>query len=216
MTHSTIVRVLGLTLPLALIACGRDKPAESATTTSYEDGPEAGMTPASGSVSEDEAARASGLGANPVESLNDAQVLAVASAINKAEVEQAEIAVDKAKNEAVKRFAETMIAHHKQAISDLDDYEDKVDLEPQESRLLAEFRVEAKSVEDKLDDAEDDASFDRLYMLSQVDAHRRALDTLDSRLIPNARSLELRQRLQTLRPRVASHLEMARAILNTL
>jgi putative membrane protein len=201
--------------PLALLGCGRDKPAESAPTTSHEDGPEAGMTPASGDVSEERAAAASGLGANSVESLNDAQVAAIAGALNKSEVEQAKIAVDKAKNDSVKRFAETMIAHHGQAVKDVDEFETRTGMEPQESRMLAQLRVEAKSTEDKLDDT-DDASFDKLYMLTQVDEHQKALEALDGRLIPNARNTDLRRILETMRPRVASHLEMARAILNTL
>lgn len=213
MIDSKIARVLLLSLPLGSMACSRDKPAEG--PTSYEDGPESGLTPASGSVSEERAASASELGANSSESLSDAQIIAVAGAINESEVEQAEIAVDQSKNDAVKRFAETMIAHHGQAVKDVDELENRVGLEEADSRLLAQLRVEAKATEDKLDDTED-ASFDKLYMVSQVDMHRKALDTLDGKLIPQARNTELKQLLQTLRPRIASHLEMARAILNTL
>jgi putative membrane protein len=215
MMDATTLKVSMLALPLALFGCAHDKPAESARTTSYEDGPEAGMTPASGDVSEERAAAASGLGANSVESLNDAQVAAVAGAINESEVAAAKIAVEKTKNAAVKRFAETMIAHHGQAVKDVDEFEARTGMEPQESRLLAQLRVEAKSTEEKLDDT-DDASFDKLYMLGQVDEHRKALETLDGRLLPNARDLDLRRILQGMRPRVESHLEMARAILNTL
>jgi putative membrane protein len=213
MIDTTIAKVLVLSLPLGLLACSRDKPAES--PTSYEDGPESGLTPASGSVSEERAASASELGANSTESLSDAQIAAIAGAINESEVEQAKIAIDETKNDAVKRFAETMIEHHSQAVKDVDELETRVGLEPADSRLLAQLRVEAKATEDKLDDTED-ASFDKLYMTAQVDMHRKALDTLDGKLIPQARNAELKQLLQTLRPRIASHLEMARAILNTL
>ncbi|HEY3500499.1 MAG TPA: DUF4142 domain-containing protein [Polyangiaceae bacterium] len=214
MIDSTIARVLVLSLPLALFACSRDKPAQSAT--SYEDGPESGMTPASGAVTDEQAASASGLGANSTESLSDAQIVSVAGAVNEAEVDQAEIAVDKAQNDAVKRFAETMIAHHEQGKKDVEELASRADIDTKDSRLLAELRMDAKHTEDKLDDADKNASFDKLYMLGQVDMHRKALDALDSRLIPNARNAELKQLLQSMRERVASHLEMARAIVNTL
>lgn len=214
MIDSTIAKILVLSVPLGLFACGHDKPAQS--PTAYEDGPESGMTPASGAVTDEQAASASGLGANSAESLSDAQITEVAEAVNEAEVDQAKIAVDKAQSDSVKRFAETMIAHHEQGKKDVEELESRANIDGKDSRLLAQLKADAKSAEDKLDDANKDASFDKLYMLGQVDMHRKALETLDSRLIPNARNAELKQLLQSMRERVSSHLEMARSIVNTL
>lgn len=212
-----------LCLSLAVAACSHDRPAQSAS------GYESGMTPASGNTTTGNtttsaptttpASRAApsapgALGAEANEALNDGQIAAVVRAINVAEIDQAKIAVGKAKDPAVKHFAETMIAHHSQAVKDVDELDAHLNLRPADSQLVTELRVNATSVENKLS-ANDDPSFDKAYMLSQVDAHRQALDTIDSRLMPAVKSQDLRQMLETLRPRVANHLQMAQTILDT-
>jgi putative membrane protein len=155
------------------------------------------------------------LGAENSEALNDGQIAAVVRSINVAEIDQAKIAVGKAQDPSVKHFAETMIAQHGQAVKDVDDLDTKLNLRPTDSQLATELRVNATSVENELTQ-NDDSSFDKAYIMSQIDAHRQALDTIDSRLMPAVRSEELRQMLQMLRPRVANHLQMAQTILDTL
>jgi putative membrane protein len=155
------------------------------------------------------------LGAEANEALNDGQIAAVVRAINVAEIDQAKLAVGKAKDASVKHFAETMIAQHSQAVKDVDELDAHLNLRPTESQLVTELRVNATSVENKLS-ANDDPSFDRAYIISQIDAHRQALDTIDSRLMPAVKSQDLRQMLEGLRPRVANHLQMAQTILDTL
>lgn len=56
------------------------------------------------------------------------------------------------------------------------------------------------------------AAFDRAYMRSQVDLHQWLLTSLDTVLIPSARTPEVRTLLQTQRASVAAHLEQARSI----
>lgn len=211
-----------LCVSVAVAACSHEQPARSAS------GYEPGMTPASRSTSEvasptptqTPADRASPsapgqLGSENSEALNDGQVAAVVRAINVAEIDQAKIAVGKAKDPSVKHFAETMIAQHGQAVKDVDELDTKLNLRATDSQLATELRVNATSVENKLTQ-NNDPSFDKAYMMSQIDAHRQALDTIDSRLMPAVRNEDLRQMLQALRPRVANHLQMAQTILDTL
>jgi putative membrane protein len=212
-----------LCLSLAVAACSHDRPAQSAS------GYESGMTPASGNTTTGTTTSApatttptarstssapGALGGEANEALNDGQIAAVVRAINVAEIDEAKIAVGKAKDPAVKHFAETMIAHHSQAVKDVDELDAHLNLRPTDSQLVTELRVNATSVQNKLS-ANDEPSFDKAYMTSQVDAHRQALDTIDSRLMPAVKSQDLRQMLETLRPRVANHLQMAQTILDT-
>ena len=224
MNQSSLSKFLVVVVPLASFACSHDQ--HSRTASGYE----SSMTPASGSttasnrttapVSTTPADRASAsapgqLGAESSEGLNDGQVAAVLRAINVAEIDQAKIAVGKAKEPAVKHFAETMIAQHGQAVKDVDQLDTKLNLRPTESQLATELRVNATSTENKLTQ-NNDSSFDKAYIMSQIDAHRQALDTIDSRLMPAVRSEDLRQMLQALRPKVADHLQMAQTILGNL
>jgi putative membrane protein len=214
--------ILVLGASVAIAACSHERPAQSAS------GYEPGMTPASRTNETSPNATSTTtpgyraapsapgtLGSESSEALNDAQIATVVRAINVSEIDQAKIAVNKATDPAVKHFAESMIAQHGQAVRDVDELDAKLNLTPNDSQLATELRVNATSVENRLS-ADNDASFDRAYIMSQIDAHRQALDTIDSRLMPAVKSQELRQMLESLRPRVADHLQMAQTVLDNL
>ncbi len=221
MRSFTISQVLVFSLPLALFACSHESDQRSAQAPS---GYEAGMTPASGTTTTTAStpvtpATSTSTPASPTASstqgLTDGQIAAVVRASNMAEIDQAKIAVGKARDAGVKHFAETMIAQHGQAVKDVDELDTRLNLRPTESQLMTELRVNATSVENQLS-KNDEPSFDKQYMQSQLDAHRQLLDTIDGRLMPAVRSEQLREMLVNLRPRVADHLQMAQTILDTL
>jgi putative membrane protein len=198
---------IGMMAVLALafgVACSHDeKPAQ----TGYEES----MSPAARS-----APSAPGtLGTEPSEQLSDPQITTVLRAVNVSEVDQARTAVGKVHNDDVKKFAETMIAHHGQTVKDIDALNTKLGFQQTDSQLATELGVKSTQVEQKLSQT-NDASFDRLYIMGQIDAHRQVLDTIDSRLVPAARRDEVKDLLQTMRPVVADHLQMAQRILDGL
>lgn len=193
-----------LAFPLSVVACSHDdKPPLT--------GPDPDMTPAA----RNSPAAPGELGAEASESLNDAQIVTVLRAVNVAEVDQARTAVGKVHDDAVKKFAEMMIAQHGQAVKNIDALDNKLGYKETDSQLGTELGVKATRTEQQLSDAKDD-SIDRLYMMSQVDAHRLALDTIDSRLVPAARHDDVKNLLQTTRPVVADHLVQAQQILDSL
>jgi putative membrane protein len=217
MRSFTISQVLVFSLPLALVACSHENDQRSARAPS---GYEAGMTPASGTMTpastpSTSTTTPSSPSASSDQGLTDGQIAAVVRASNVAEIDQAKIAVGKARDAGVKHFAEMMIAQHGQAVKDVDELDTRLNLRPTESQLMTELRVNATSVENRLS-KNDEPSFDKQYMQSQLDAHRQLLDTIDSRLMPAVRSEELRGMLANLRPRVADHLQMAQTILDNL
>lgn len=60
------------------------------------------------------------------------------------------------------------------------------------------------------------ADFDRAYIADQVAIHQWLLQTIDQVLIPSARDRDLERLLTETRPTIASHLEQARQIQNSL
>ncbi len=57
---------------------------------------------------------------------------------------------------------------------------------------------------------------DKDYMMSQVEVHRKALNTLDTQLIPNAKNAELKSMLTQTRTAVATHLKKAEQIVEKM
>jgi putative membrane protein len=213
MQSFSIPQILIFSLPLGVfVACSHEPPAQAPS------GYEASMTPASGTTTSAVAPATSTAtpdSPNAKEGLTDGQIAAVVRASNVAEIDQAKIAVGKARDAGVKHFAEMMIAEHGQAVKNVDELDTRLNLRPTESQLMTELRVNATSVENQLS-KNDDTSFDKQYMRTQLDAHRQLLDTIDGRLMPAVRSEELREMLTNLRPRVADHLQMAQTIFDTL
>jgi len=204
MNSSSIRSILLLASPLAFLACSHDdKPAN----TGYEPA----MTPAAhGSPS------APGtLGTEGSEKLDDAQVVTILRGVNVSEVDQARTVSGKLQDPSVKKFAEMMIAHHGQAVKDIDDLTSKLGYKHEDSQLATELGVKATRMEQDLSQVEENR-VDRLYIMDQIDAHRLVLDTIDTRLIPAARHDDVKNLLQKTRPVVADHLQMAQQILGSL
>jgi putative membrane protein len=194
-----------LVLPLTVAACSHE--GRPARTTGYEPG----MTPASRSAP----SAPDRLGNEPSEKLDDAQIASVLRAANAAEVDQAKVAVGKASDPAVKNFAQTMIADHGQAVKDIDELDSRLGWPDADSQLATELRISATRLDNDLA-AINDQTFDKRYILGQIDEHRKVLDTIDTRLTPAAQRDELKQLITNMRPRVAHHLQMAQTILDSM
>jgi putative membrane protein len=205
MMLTKLSKTVTLALPLCVLACASDHPARSAS------GYEPAMTPAARSAPSAPGA----LGSESSERLADPQITTILRAINVAEVDQARMAVGKVHEQTVKRFAETMIAHHGQALKDIDALNTHLGFEGADSQLVQELRIKATNVEQTLSDI-NDSTFDKRYMLAQIDMHRAALDAIDSRLTPAAVRDDVKQLIASMRPRVADHLQMAQTIVSML
>jgi len=204
MNSSRIGSILVLAFPLAAVACSHD---EKPATTGYEPA----MTPAAhGSPS------APGtLGTEASEKLDDPQIVTVLRAVNVSEVDQARTVSAKLKDPSVKKFAEMMIAQHGQSVKDIDDLTGKLGYSSEDSQLATELGVKSTRMEQDLSQA-NESNVDRLYIMDQIDAHRQALDTIDTRLVPAARNDDVKNLLHKMRPVVAEHLRMAQQLLPSL
>jgi putative membrane protein len=218
MTRSSkMVLLVSISLPLSLFACSRDQDARSAETkTQAETGPDHSLTPASGerpagTAADSPAAPAATDDTKTSDRLTDAQIIAVAAAVNAAEVDQAKIAVGRARQKAVKDFAQMMISHHGKAVKDVNELSTRLNLTPADSELVTRLRVDATETLTELQ-KESANDFDDEYIDAQIDMHETALKKLDEKLLPNVQNAELKSLLQTMRTQVADHLAKAKAL----
>lgn len=139
-------------------------------------------------------------------SLTDHQIAAIADGANSAEIAQAQLALSKATDPAVRKFATMMIEHHGEAKAELQ----KLDLSPTESEKSREMAKKSNATLEELQQ-KSGSEFDRAYMQAQLEGHRKVLDALNSDLLPNAKNPELAEYLQKMKPRVEHHLREAEA-----
>jgi putative membrane protein len=145
------------------------------------------------------------------EALSDAQMAKVSDLVNNAEVAQGKLAQRKAKHVAVKSFASKMVKHHEQALREQAKLVSKLKVTPADSPAAASLKADGEKTLQSLQES-DAASFDALYVKSQIDGHQKALELLDTLLIPSAKTPEVLDALRQGRAIVAQHLEEARAL----
>ncbi len=142
------------------------------------------------------------------EPLTDEQIVMITDLANAAEVDQAKVAQGKAKNARVKKFAAMMVSDHSQAKGKQAKIVAKLKLKPADSPVASELKTSGTNTLASLKSAPP-ADFDKTYMGVQVDEHKKVLDTLTTRLIPNAKDAELKALLEEMRPTIEAHLKEA-------
>ncbi|HEY3593253.1 MAG TPA: DUF4142 domain-containing protein [Polyangiaceae bacterium] len=140
--------------------------------------------------------------------LTDAQILHVLHTANAGEIEQAKLAEKKTKNAHVKKFAMMMVKDHGDADKKGAGIAKKIKVSPESNDVSAKLEGDAKQLTSSMS-SETGASFDRSYIDAQVKEHQAVLDTIDHRLLPNAKSDDVKTLLQAVRSKVDSHLKEA-------
>ena len=143
--------------------------------------------------------------------LTDDQILYVLHAANLAEMDQARVAEKKAKNPRVKRFASMMLKDHGEADAKGNEVAKKVRASLAPSEVSNRLESDAKQMTASIttDTAKD---FDRTYIDAQAKEHRAVLDAIDRELLPAAKTTEVKEILQTVRPKIEGHLREAEDI----
>lgn len=145
------------------------------------------------------------------EPLTDEQILMIVDLANGSEVDQAKIALGKAKNARVKKFAQTMINHHGDAKQKGAKLTKKLGVTPAESTLSSQLTSDSSNMMSTLKNTAP-ADFDRTYIEQQIEAHTKVLSTIDAELAPNAKNSDLKALLTEIRPKVEAHLAEAKDI----
>jgi len=221
---------LGVVLSLALVACGQDEPSKTAyqassstpgspqaSTTVTETyapvasapGPTSADVPHEGPNAGSSAAPANGMAeAQAKTMLTDEQILQVTHIANLGEIDQAKLALSKSKDTRVRELAQMMVRDHRQSESKGAIVAKKDNLTQAPSPTSDSLKTDAESATRTLR-ADAVADFDKDYVDTQVREHQAVLDTLDQKLIANAKSENVKAYLVEVRAAVASHLQHA-------
>jgi len=147
--------------------------------------------------------------------ITDDQIAAVTSNANSGEVDQAKEITKKTKNGKVRTFAQHMITDHGANYKAQLELEKKFNITPKENEISRQVQSDGKTILTSLQ-AATGADADKQYIEAQIREHQTLLDTLDNKLIPNAKNGDLKAFLQKTRDKVADHLKMAKDVQATL
>lgn len=146
---------------------------------------------------------------NAHQNLTESQVIKVVSTANNGEIKQARTVLPKLKTEEARKYAQMMINEHSANEKKGQTLASSLKLTPQVSGISTSLQKDNDNVVRKLSNS---STPDKDYMSSQVDVHRKVLNTIEKQLIPNAKNTELKNMLTQTRTAVAKHLKMAEDI----
>lgn len=184
---------------VALAITGCSKGSSSAEQPGASQGNESPPAPATGTV--------------PQTKLSDGQIANIVATVDTAEIEQAEVALQKATDPGVRAFATHMVDEHtasKQAGAQL---ASSANLTTADSPKSIELKAKGEKMLEKLNET-DAANFDATYTDGQIEQHAEVLKMLEEQLIPAVTLPALREQLTTARSMVQRHLDQARQLKN--
>lgn len=148
--------------------------------------------------------------ANPPASgqyLSEEQTVGFFEAVSDGEIENAQLALERSKNEDVRAFAQRMIDEHGEARRKLDGLGIKSSVSDERRRVLDKSRMTNARLK-RLEGAQ----FDRAYLSSEIEEHKAALEKIDRKISPNVSRGEIGSFVSDQRPVMESHLEEARRL----
>jgi predicted outer membrane protein len=131
--------------------------------------------------------------------LSNAEVAAVAQAINETEIELATVAVERATDDLVRRLAQRIVDQHTRTQMQLGQLLGELTIQPITHELGDQVRTEATRERARLDTAPAGGAFDRAFIDGQLQLLNSYLRLLNNRLVQSATIPEYRQVLEQLR-----------------
>lgn len=147
--------------------------------------------------------------------LSDARIAAIVMDVNSSEIREAQLALAHSRNPRVRAYAQHILRDHTMLNNTLVQVARAEGIRPMEGRMAMRMRSNDQLQYRQLASLSGPA-FDRAYMDAQINAHRRAINALDRRLVPDAHNPQLRVALQQARPGMVAHLQTAERIRATL
>lgn len=141
----------------------------------------------------------------------DAEIAMIVVVADTVDVDYGKLAVEKASNQAVKEFAETMVRDHTAVNDKAVALAKKLGVTPETSDTSKSLKANGQKELAKLK-ALKGAEFDKAYVNNEVSYHEAVISLLDKTLIPNTKNAELKSLLESGRPIFAAHLEHAKQL----
>lgn len=146
-----------------------------------------------------------------VGNVRDANIAAMALALNNTDISYARLVPSRAMRDDVKQFAQRMLTDHLGINSLLTETLTRLDMAAEDNLASLDLRDESASRRDAMRDLSGFA-FDSAYITNEVSYHQRFIAALDHVMLPKVRNDDLRNLLNTMRPAVAAHLAHAEQV----
>lgn len=147
--------------------------------------------------------------------LSDAEIAAVMIATNRGEMEEAQLALSKTQNPAVRQVADRIIADHTASNQRIMQILERMNAAPVENALSRQIQENHMRAMETLRAASGSA-FEHVYLERQTAIHRYVIDTVDSVLLPSARAQPVPAELVATRPALAAHLQMSQQAMGSV
>lgn len=141
--------------------------------------------------------------------LNDAEIASIAVSANQIDVDYGKIALKKASNADIKKFAQTMVDDHSAVIKKAVALAQKLGVTPQDNPTTQSLLAGAEKIKIDLN-SKSGKEFDKAYIDNEVAYHTSVISTVKNVLIPQTQNDELKDLLQSAVPLFEHHLEMAK------
>lgn len=145
------------------------------------------------------------------DSLNDAEIADIAVTANQIDIDYAEIALERSRNDEVRNFAETMIRDHNAVIEQAVELVTELGVTPMENDLSSQLKEDAGDTKVMLRD-KNRRSFDEVYIENEIAYHEAVIDVVRDVLIPQATNPELKELLESVLPSLQAHLDHANMV----
>lgn len=145
----------------------------------------------------------------------DAEVLATLVAIDDHEIAAAKKAQDKAKDTAVRSYADMLRTDHERNLEDTRALADRIGVDPHRTAKVIEMRKKNDNERETLADR-NGAAYDEAFVKAMVTGHQEVLDLIDDQLLAKAQTPALKDHLKATRKHIQHHLERAKEIRDDL
>lgn len=143
--------------------------------------------------------------------LTDAEVASVAVTANQIDIEYAQIARKKSKNQEVLNFAATMEKDHQAVIKKAVDLVTRLKVSPKDNPLTRQLIKGSEKTKRKLN-GEKASQFDKTYIDNEVAYHKAVISVVETVLIPQTENAEVKQLLNDVLPALRTHLSHAEMV----
>ncbi len=147
---------------------------------------------------------------------SDSNALAMITALNQGEVDQANAAMPKLAHDDAKNFADMMLKHHSEALAKVSTIITEQKMTMLDNATSNAMKRESAELVGKMSTATAGPVFDRMYMQAQIDGHVKALRMIDNDILPNIDNMTLKNTVSDMRRQVQEHLAKAQGILGTM
>lgn len=140
--------------------------------------------------------------------LTDPEIASVAVTANQIDVSYGKIALKKAKNPEIRKFAETMIRDHSEIIKQAVALATKLHVTPK-TNATTNSLLEGEKKTTKLLNSKKGMAFDEAYIDNEVAYHKAVINAVQNVLVPDCQNGQLKDLLTKVLPLLNSHLQMA-------